>query len=371
MASYLEKKYLGESYLQLFKQYVDGSTELDDRYIGSDLQDTIENMRHTIMCNVRSDPDVQMGQWWFDNMTDYINILKATQDHIAGHIVSGLEAEIQQQWNSLVASICIMSGAVVLLFLVIISVHRLTKRLQSFAVTLQEKTVALNIERKRSENLLNELMPPNVARKLMANQPVEPEAFQAVTIFFSDIVGFTSISSKSSPLQVIDMLNMLYKTFDETLDLYQVYKVETIGDAYMIASGLPVRNEEGHAAEMGELALELRDTICNMVVPHIPDHPIRVRIGLNSGSVVSGVVGYKMPRYCLFGDTVNVASRMESSGVPAKIQISGSTFQELSRHEGFVMEQRGEGKGTMLTYFLVGRTTFVPRRSKDPDSMGG
>ncbi|KAL8593420.1 hypothetical protein ACOMHN_067241 [Nucella lapillus] len=158
-------------------------------------------------------------------------------------------------------------------------------------------------------------MPANVAQKLMANLPVEPESFQAVTIFFSDIVGFTSISSRSSPLQVIDMLNILYKTFDQTLDLYNVYKVETIGDAYMIASGLPVRNEEGHAVEMAELALELRDTICNMAVPHLPDHLVQIRIGLNSGSVVSGVVGYKMPRYCLFGDTVNVASRMESSGL--------------------------------------------------------
>ena len=105
----------------------------------------------------------------------------------------------------------------------------MSRRLQSFAVTLQEKTVALNVERKRSENLLNELMPPNVARKLMANEPVEPEAFQAVTIFFSDIVGFTSISSKSSPLEVINMLNTLYRSFDETLDMYNVYKVETIG----------------------------------------------------------------------------------------------------------------------------------------------
>nr|KAG5691530.1 hypothetical protein BaRGS_017743 [Batillaria attramentaria] len=205
-----------------------------------------------------------------------------TQDSIAEDIVSGLELEIETQREDLAVSVSIMTGAILLLFLVIISVSRLTRRLQQFAFTLQEKTVALSIERKRSQHLLNELLPSSVAKKLMANEPVEPESYEHVTIFFSDIVGFTSISSRSSPLQVIDMLNMLYATFDETLDLYNVYKVETIGDAYMIASGLPVRNEEGHAVEMAELALELRDTICNMTVPHMPEVHIQIRVGLNS-----------------------------------------------------------------------------------------
>ncbi|KAJ8309667.1 hypothetical protein KUTeg_011532 [Tegillarca granosa] len=118
----------------------------------------------------------------------------------------------------------------------------------------------------------------------------------------------------SSPMEVVSLLNDLYSMFDATIDIYDVYKVETIGDAYMVASGLPVPNGIRHAGEIGTMALDLLSQCGTFTIHHMPDVPLRLRIGLHTGPCVAGVVGLTMPRYCLFGDTVNTASRMESTG---------------------------------------------------------
>lgn len=166
---------------------------------------------------------------------------------------------------------------------------------------------------------------------------VDPEEFSDVTIYFSDIVGFTTIAAHCSAVQVVDLLNDLYTCFDATINAYNVYKVslwmatsssniaifnhsillcmqvETIGDAYMVVSGLPVRTPD-HAEQIANMALDLLHQSGRFKIKHLPDVPLQLRIGLHTGPCCSGVVGLTMPRYCLFGDTVNVASRMESSG---------------------------------------------------------
>ncbi|KAH9514174.1 Receptor-type guanylate cyclase Gyc76C [Bulinus truncatus] len=284
---------------------------------------------------------------------------QAAQDSIANDVIIGLQQEVDGLTDALVVSISVMVVAVILFPLVILAVYRLTNRIQAYAQTLQERTRDLDIERKRSENLLYELLPVSVAQKLLNHQDVPPVSYPAVTIFFSDIVGFTNICSKSTPFQVIDMLNSLYRMFDDIIDSYDVYKVETIGDAYMVASGLPHENVEGHAVEMADMALDLRDQLCQKTVQHLPGESLRMRIGLNCGPVVAGVVGHKMPRYCLFGDTVNVASRMESTSLPLKIQITDRCRIELESKGDYIITERGKveikGKGLMTTYWLVGK----------------
>ncbi|XP_054650490.1 retinal guanylyl cyclase 2 isoform X2 [Dunckerocampus dactyliophorus] len=208
---------------------------------------------------------------------------------------------------------------------------------------IRERTEELEVEKQRTEKLLSEMLPPSVAEALKTGATVEPEFFDQVTIYFSDIVGFTTISSLSDPIEVVDLLNDLYTLFDAVLSNHDVYKVETIGDAYMVASGLPKRNGNKHAAEIANMSLNILSSVGTFRMRHMPDVPVRIRIGIHSGSCVAGVVGLTMPRYCLFGDTVNTASRMESTGLPYRIHVNLSTVKTLrSLHEGYKIEVRGK-----------------------------
>ncbi|XP_059177836.1 speract receptor-like [Physella acuta] len=226
---------------------------------------------------------------------------------------------------------------------------------------VQSRTDELIEEKKKTEELLQDMLPGTVAEQLMHGKQVEAESFDLVTIFFSDICGFTTLSSESTPMQIVDMLNVLYTLFDSIIEYYDVYKVETIGDAYMVVSGLPKRNGNRHAGEIASMALHLLQELKVFKIPHRPSDQIKLRIGIHSGPVVAGVVGRKMPRYCLFGDTVNVASRMESNSQALKIHISEPTMNLLVQIGGFELQERGnidiKGKGVMKTYWLTGEDT--------------
>lgn len=138
-------------------------------------------------------------------------------------------------------------------------------------------------------------------------------------------MGFTIISALSEPIEVVGLLNDLYTLFDAVLSGHDVYKVETIGDAYMVASGLPRRNGSWHATEIANMALDMLGSVGDFRMRHTPTVPIHIRTGLHSGPCVAGVVGLTMPRYCLFGDTVNTASRMESTGL-RMLSPSGNNY---------------------------------------------
>ncbi|CAH1965088.1 unnamed protein product [Acanthoscelides obtectus] len=245
----------------------------------------------------------------------------------------------------------------------------LLDRMEQYANTLEkkvdERTQAYLEEKRKCEDLLYQLLPKSVAQQLIKGESVSAESFDSVTIYFSDIVGFTALSAESTPLQVVNLLNDLYTTFDKIIEQYDVYKVETIGDAYMVASGLPKRNGYHHAAEIARMALALLEEVKEFHIPHRPNEPLQLRIGIHTGPVVAGVVGLKMPRYCLFGDTVNTASRMESNGLPLKIHVSPATKTVLETFGSFDLEYRGEvemkGKGKMQTYWLI-KENGVERR---------
>ncbi|KAJ4943691.1 hypothetical protein JOQ06_006189, partial [Pogonophryne albipinna] len=219
-----------------------------------------------------------------------------------------------------------------------------------------ERTQDLLQEKLKTDRLLYSMLPKPVADDLRQGRTSEAQSYSNATVYFSDIVGFTQLSGASTPHQVVDFLNQLYTSFDEIIDNYDVYKVETIGDAYMVVSGVPQQNGINHAGEIASMALDLVSVCHTFKIPHKPNTQLQIRAGIHSGPVVAGVVGTKMPRYCLFGDTVNTASRMESTSEALKIQVSGATANLLHTLGGYILTCRGtfnvKGKGDMTTWWL-------------------
>lgn len=252
-------------------------------------------------------------------------------------------------------------------------------RMEQYAYNLeslvQERTADYLEQKKKAEDLLYMMLPRSVACQLMQGLTVKAEKYESVTIYFSDICGFTSMSALSTPMQVVDLLNDLYTAFDSIIDQFDVYKVETIGDAYMVVSGLPVRNGLLHAREICRMSLRLLKEVKSFKIRHRPEDKLLLRIGIHSGGVCAGVVGHKMPRYCLFGDTVNTASRMESNGEAWMIHVSPETKEILDFFGTFNLKYRGpvamKGKGEICTWWLMGEChpDFPDLAPEDGDVM--
>ncbi|XP_029472343.1 guanylate cyclase soluble subunit beta-2-like [Rhinatrema bivittatum] len=216
----------------------------------------------------------------------------------------------------------------------------------------------LEEEKKKTEALLYAMLPRHVANQLKEGKRVEAGEFKECTILFSDVVTFTNICAQCEPIQIVFMLNSMYLRFDRLTTVHDVYKVETIGDAYMVVGGVPVPVST-HTERVANFALGMIIAAKQVKNP-VTGNPIQIRVGVHTGPVLAGVVGEKMPRYCLFGDTVNTASRMESHGVPNKIHLSPTACKCL-KDKNFEVAERGEievkGKGKMRTYFLVRNLT--------------
>ncbi len=238
-------------------------------------------------------------------------------------------------------------------------IQRMEKHTYELENQVAEQTQNLLSEKNKMEMLLSHLLPQRVVDNLMKGNSVQPEIFENVTIFFSDIVGFTNIASHARlPMDIIHLLNSMYTMFDDIAQQFDVYKVATIGDAYMVASGVPIRNGNKHATEVCSMALALLEIIKDFPIPHMAGKYLHLRIGIHSGPCVAGVVGIKMPRYFLFGNTVDIAAKMESSGEPMKIHVSETTINLVQMSDEFVLRQRGEfhfkGNDKLQTYWLCG-----------------
>ncbi len=213
---------------------------------------------------------------------------------------------------------------------------------------------ALDLEREKSERLLLNVLPAPIAARLKQTDGVIADAFGEVTVLFADLVDFTRRSERVAPEQVVQTLNDLFSVFDRHAQQRGLEKIKTIGDAYMVAGGLPDPRPD-HAHAVAEMALAMRDEVAKH--PDPGGQPLAVRIGIDTGPVVAGVIGTSKFSYDLWGDTVNTASRMESYGVPGCIQVTARTYQRLK--DGYRFERRGpipvKGKGEIITYLLLGR----------------
>jgi guanylate cyclase len=206
----------------------------------------------------------------------------------------------------------------------------------------------------RVEALLLNVLPADVAQRLQSDPHSIADHFDEASILFADVVDFTPLSSRLDAREVVGLLDRLFTSFDELVDRYEVEKIKTIGDCYMVAAGVPTERPD-HAHALAGLALEMREC-AKRCLPGRDGHALRLRIGISSGPVVAGVIGRRRFLYDLWGDTVNTASRMESHGTPDEIQITRSTWELLD--DRFVTEPIGlvnvKGKGEIETWRLVG-----------------
>lgn len=234
--------------------------------------------------------------------------------------------------------------------------HQMYQRVRQEIRDRAQAEAALRVEQERSERLLLNILPRPIAEQLKRNQKVTAHRFESVTILFADIVGFTEVAARISAKELVFILNEIFSAFDRLADRYGLEKIKTIGDAYMVVGGLPNPRAD-HADAIAQMALAMQQAIADF--RNDLGNPFELRIGINTGSIVSGVIGLKKFSYDLWGDAVNVASRMESQGMPGKIQVTEMTYACLQ--QGYRFEKRGtvevKGRGAMTTYFLVGKKT--------------
>lgn len=226
------------------------------------------------------------------------------------------------------------------------SVTDITERKQS--------EVALRLARKRAELLLLNILPQPIAERLKRGQRTLAESFEDVTVLFADLVDFTKFSAQTSPTELVELLNVIFSKFDRLAEQHGIEKIKTIGDAYMVVAGLPTSRPDT-AGAIAQMALDMQDSIAQLNIEL--GKSFRLRIGIHSGPVVAGVIGIRKFSYDLWGDTVNIASRMESQGLPGSIQVSATTYERL--RDRYLFEERTpiqvKGKGEMITYLLISR----------------
>jgi class 3 adenylate cyclase len=218
----------------------------------------------------------------------------------------------------------------------------------------QQAEYNLELERKKSESLLHNILPVKIADRLKENPTTIADKYENTSILFADLVDFTTFSEKLFPEKVVQILNEIFSIFDDLAEKYKLEKIKTVGDAYMLVAGLPSHRQD-HAEAIAEFALDMVEALKKYKTED--NKTLGVRIGINSGPVVAGVIGKKKFIYDLWGDTVNTASRMESHGIPGEIQVSQMSYELLK--ERYIFTERGfidvKGKGQMKTYLLKGR----------------
>lgn len=217
---------------------------------------------------------------------------------------------------------------------------------------------ALRDQQEQTERLLLNVLPEAIAERLKQSPQTIAEQFTEATVLFADLVDFTQIAANLSPIELVNLLNQIFSTFDRLSEQHGLEKIKTIGDAYMVVGGVPTPRAD-HAQAIAAMAIEMQTELTRFNSEQ--DNTLTMRIGIHSGPVIAGVIGIKKFIYDLWGDTVNVASRMESQGVAGQIQVTASTYAQLQHH--YLFKHRGcipiKGKGKMHTYFLLGKKSMA------------
>ncbi|MGL5195769.1 MAG: adenylate/guanylate cyclase domain-containing protein, partial [Chroococcales cyanobacterium] len=242
-------------------------------------------------------------------------------------------------------------------------INRYFQEIQESKKELENLVAEVEIARDQSEKLLLNILPHTIAQQLKQGVYPIAESFPNATVLFADLVGFTQLSTEVPAVELVELLNKIFSIFDRLAERYEVEKIKTIGDAYMVAGGLPQPHPDC-AKAIAQMALDMQREVRQLAAE--TGIPLTIRIGINNGPVVAGVIGIKKFIYDLWGDAVNTASRMESHGIPGQIQVSEVTYFLL--RDRFQFESRGainvKGKGMMKTYLLLGLKEEPPKPIK-------
>jgi adenylate cyclase len=261
----------------------------------------------------------------------------------AGEILGGVSPTVPAWFTSTMLALNVVVGGTIVFTLLAV-----------FAAQRREALAALREEQERAESLLLNILPRSIAEQLKAGTQPIADQFSAASILFADVVDFTPLAERLPPVEVVGVLDHLFTHFDVLAERYELEKIKTIGDCYMVAAGVPTPRPD-HARALALMALDMQEAMRS--VDDVDHLGLELRIGINSGPVVAGVIGRKRFLYDLWGDAVNTASRMESHGTSGRIQITRATMELLD--DEFVCQPRGtisvKGKGELEAWYLVGR----------------
>lgn len=288
------------------------------------------------------------------NIGEQLYVQRRRRDELAAYLkrfesVAGFESEVYRQDGSTIwisENVRMIKAADGSVTYYEGSVRDISDRKSTEAELRQQRQVA--------ERLLLNVLPQPIAERLKRRPTTIADSFAEATVLFADIANFTGLSSHISPVELVELLNQIFSTFDTLADHHRLEKIKTIGDAYMVVGGLP-KPRPDHVWAIADMALDMQQAITQFKTPD--QQPISLRIGIHTGPVVAGIIGTRKFIYDLWGDTVNIASRMESQGEPGWIQVTAAVQERLKKR--YDLDERGtidvKGKGKMLTYWLMGR----------------
>lgn len=364
---------LGDEYLDQSKNYVPRIKQEYDiiKHKGGHYA-ALEESRKAVLKQMPQKPNTDKALAFYQATYGYTEDLRVViQDlriRIKGIVVEELKAANQQQALGVAVLILVLIISPVIIFLV----RNATATIQIFSLSLSKKAQELKAEKSKAAGLLFQMLPRQVALDIQGKKRSMPENIESVTIYHSDIVDFTALVEDSSPVETVIFLNSLYKMFEARIDKYEVYKVETINDTFLVVAGVPAKANKDlgdrHGSEIATMALDLLGGSAMFVIPHRPKGRLLLRVGIHSGPVIAGIqtVGNKLPRYRLFGESVLVAARLATMGESMKIHISLETKLLLDSVSGFRTEHRGlielKSKGLVDTYWLVGKEGGITHR---------
>ncbi|GAU91297.1 hypothetical protein RvY_03579 [Ramazzottius varieornatus] len=314
-------------------------------------------------------PSKDLSSRYFKEVT---NMMVSVVKHVDQMIVDSLKALATKEaddfakcaWSAVLLLITV-GGGLINTYAIRSFISHFVVKVRETALEHRDKTLDLRQERRKTNQVLHTMLPRKIADELKFRKFVRPTYYDSVSMYFSDVQGFTALSSRSTPNEIVVMLTELYTKFDDILNDYKVWKLETIGDAYCIIAGATNQHEfqtpTDHAVEIVNCSLAIRDYIRHYPIPHFPDETVKIRIGVHTGSVVAGVAGVGMHRYCVVGDALHVVERVEAAGMHGRVHISEDSknaifavlsTESLERKDSY-LDPTQDGHPNSLRYVCV------------------